>query len=253
MNITFLAVGASIAASVGVTKLVTSATPADTFAPTSVINACMLNRIGTIRLVAGAAQCLPQLETAISWNVQGPAGVAGAAGAIGPQGVAGSAGVQGPQGAQGPQGPQGSAAILHDSIYTFTGWAIGSVSIGCSAPEDTMLQCLCFDGTGAQLQDAVSPALRVSGVSRGQSGSADSCGCTSTKSGAAVTADVDCVSASGSAAASGDVTCDGNAPQDYGQACGDDGLGTIDCYDTCEDGASKGGSTGWNIASNKPD
>jgi hypothetical protein len=41
---------------------------------------------------------------------------------------------------------------------------------------------------------------------------------------------VDCVAASGSGV-SGDVTCDGNPPADYGDAC--NGNGWIGCDDTC--------------------
>ena len=64
-------------------------------AATSVITACQLNGIGTIRLVADAARCNPKYETAISWNTSGPAGLAGTPGYVAPECLA-------------PGGPSGS-------------------------------------------------------------------------------------------------------------------------------------------------
>jgi hypothetical protein len=62
--------------------------------PTSVLNACVSNQTGAMRLLRRGS-CKPS-ERMVSWNIAGPAGVAGAEGS------------QGPQGAQGSQGPQGS-------------------------------------------------------------------------------------------------------------------------------------------------
>lgn len=91
---------------------------------TSVIQACQNNQTGLLRVVASATDCR-QNETALSWNVEGPAGppgspgATGATGATGPQGnpgETGPTGATGPQGdpggtgatgASGPQGPQG--------------------------------------------------------------------------------------------------------------------------------------------------
>ena len=53
---------------------------------TSVINACKLNAVGTIRLVDDPAKCNTKFETAIAWNVVGPKGDTGAVGATGAQG-----------------------------------------------------------------------------------------------------------------------------------------------------------------------
>lgn len=107
---------------------------------TSVIQACQLKEVGTIRIVSDASKCSSKYETPISWNIAGPAGPAGPAGTQGPKGntgnpgpqgatgpagaagapggqgiqgppgtagAAGSAGPQGPEGPEGPQGPQG--------------------------------------------------------------------------------------------------------------------------------------------------
>jgi hypothetical protein len=75
------------------------------------IYACMLNRIGTIRIVSALNQCSNRLETPMQWNVVGPVGPAGAQGVPGPagvQGVPGPAGAQGPQGVPGPAGTGGA-------------------------------------------------------------------------------------------------------------------------------------------------
>jgi hypothetical protein len=93
------------------------ATGAGGSASTSVINACKLNAIGTIRLVDDPAKCNTKFETAVSWNVAGakgetgatgPAGAAGATGATGPQGSNGDVGVAGANGLDGAAGPQGA-------------------------------------------------------------------------------------------------------------------------------------------------
>jgi hypothetical protein len=78
----------------------------------SVIHACKLNVLGTIRLVDDSAKCSTKLETPVAWNTQGPQGdrgPAGAAGAAGAKGDAGDQGVPGPPGPTGPQGPAGPA------------------------------------------------------------------------------------------------------------------------------------------------
>jgi rhodanese-related sulfurtransferase len=75
---------------------------------------------GALRLLTRRSPKVLKGEQAITWNVQGPAGVPGARGAIGPQGEmgpqgsmgttgpAGGMGPQGSMGATGPAGPQGS-------------------------------------------------------------------------------------------------------------------------------------------------
>jgi hypothetical protein len=84
---------------------------------TTVIQACQGKITGNLRVVTSASQCLRELETPISWNVQGAKGdpggngAPGAAGPAGPQGVPGLPGVPGaagPAGLTGPQGPAGS-------------------------------------------------------------------------------------------------------------------------------------------------
>src|SRR3954452_24522831 len=68
-----VAAGAGIA-----TAAITSSTA------TSTIVACQHKGNGTLRIVANAAACNANSETAISWNATGPAGPAGPAGATGP-------------------------------------------------------------------------------------------------------------------------------------------------------------------------
>jgi hypothetical protein len=75
---------------------------------TSVITACQLMRIGTIRIVDSASACSKH-ETAISWNQQGAPGASGAIGPQGPVGPKGDTGATGATGAAGPQGPAGPA------------------------------------------------------------------------------------------------------------------------------------------------
>jgi hypothetical protein len=82
----------------------------------TVINACALKAIGTLRIVSAPTACNTRIETPVQWNVvgqpgpagpQGPQGVQGPARAQGLQGVQGLPGAQGQQGLQGPPGPQG--------------------------------------------------------------------------------------------------------------------------------------------------
>ena len=75
----------------------------------AVINACQLKNIGTIRIVTDPANCNKNLETAISWNVQGAQGLKGDTGATGPAGATGADGAPGTKGADGAPGPQGLA------------------------------------------------------------------------------------------------------------------------------------------------
>lgn len=67
---------------------------------TNTIHACTNDRSGDLRLVADADGCRPQ-ETAIEWNVVGPAG---------PPGPEGPRGPEGPAGPEGPEGPEGEPA-----------------------------------------------------------------------------------------------------------------------------------------------
>jgi Collagen triple helix repeat (20 copies) len=90
----------------------------------AVYTACMLNHIGTIRLIdptlpsSSLLSHCTQLETQVSWNQtgqpgpvgpQGPKGDTGAAGPAGPQGPAGQDGAPGAAGPAGPPGPTGDA------------------------------------------------------------------------------------------------------------------------------------------------
>jgi hypothetical protein len=102
-------------------------------AGTNVYHACMLNGIGTVRIIdPSLASSNPlshctKLETAIAWNQtgqqgpagaagpQGPAGAAGATGAQGPAGPAGKDGKDGQNGQDGATGPQGPAGAVGDT------------------------------------------------------------------------------------------------------------------------------------------
>ena len=75
----------------------------------AVLNACVSNTNGYLRIVASADDCRNS-EYHISWNIQGipgPEGPQGLQGDAGPQGEQGEPGPKGDIGLTGPQGPQG--------------------------------------------------------------------------------------------------------------------------------------------------
>jgi hypothetical protein len=67
-----------------------------------VFHACMLKKLGTIRLIDPTAgqQCASSLETAVEWSRQGPPGTTGPAG---------------PQGPRGEQGERGPSDLFHQN------------------------------------------------------------------------------------------------------------------------------------------
>jgi len=104
---------------------------------TAVINACQLKNIGTIRIVTDPAKCNTNLETAISWNVQGAQGLKGDTGATG---SAGATGADGKDGAVGPAGPQGLKGDTGDvgpvgAASTVPGPAGPRGPIGATGPQ----------------------------------------------------------------------------------------------------------------------
>ena len=111
---------------------------------TALIHACVDNKNGSIRVIAPTGVCKSS-ETALDWNIVGPAGPIGAQGPMGPmgpiglqgpagaQGVAGEQGPQGVVGATGPEGPQGAqgpaglALVAHFTpVYSFTSSSPGA-------------------------------------------------------------------------------------------------------------------------------
>lgn len=78
-------------------------------AETGVINACVQQSTGALRIVAADEEC-PKYWAPLSWNEQGlagPAGPTGPSGATGATGPTGATGAEGPSGAMGPTGPTG--------------------------------------------------------------------------------------------------------------------------------------------------
>jgi hypothetical protein len=78
------------------------------------IHACMLNKLGTIRVIDPSAgqKCSATLETPLDWNqkgvgARGPTGPAGSNGPPGGTGARGPTGPAGPQGTTGARGPTG--------------------------------------------------------------------------------------------------------------------------------------------------
>ena len=76
---------------------------------TAVITSCVSKLTKVARVVASSANCNATLESVVTWNQQGPAGLQGFKGNTGPQGVSGSPGATGPTGATGPAGTAGTA------------------------------------------------------------------------------------------------------------------------------------------------
>lgn len=79
----------------------------------SKIHACVNNQNQRVRIVQPNQNCVSggeasAIETAVDWNIAGPAGPQGPQGPAGPQGQQGAAGPIGPAG---PQGPLGNLAM----------------------------------------------------------------------------------------------------------------------------------------------
>ncbi len=104
------------AAVAGVAAVASVATVALAGPTTHVITACEGSN-GSIRIVGHASACHHN-ETALTWNVTGPAGPAGSRGPRGPAGPTGSQGPKGDTGAagaigsQGPKGDTGAAGAI---------------------------------------------------------------------------------------------------------------------------------------------
>jgi hypothetical protein len=73
-----------------------------------VIHGCYGRLAGELRVVGANEDC-HRLETALTWNQQGPKGDIGMTGPTGARGLTGGAGPQGPAGDRGPAGSQGPA------------------------------------------------------------------------------------------------------------------------------------------------
>jgi large repetitive protein len=91
------------------------------------IHACKIKRHGFLRQIDAGASC-KRTETAVSWNIQGPAGPAG------------PAGPQGPQGPKGDPGAASVAAFTGTPCTTFDG-AAGTVSVDITATDLITLSC----------------------------------------------------------------------------------------------------------------
>jgi hypothetical protein len=106
--------GRRIAAATVVIAAISGGIAYATDSSSTVITACSLNNVGTLRLItpgrSGLSGHCSALETQLQWNQQGPAGAPGPTGDTGAPGPKGDTGAQGPQGdpgAQGAQGPKG--------------------------------------------------------------------------------------------------------------------------------------------------
>ena len=120
---------------------------------TGVFHACMLNNVGTVRLIDPSrsdlrGRCDTRLETEVMWNAQGQPGPAGPKGDPGEPGPKGDTGTPGPKGDTGPQGPAGvsgfSVAIAifstvgtgnAEDVGAFAQCPTGKVAIGGGMSE----------------------------------------------------------------------------------------------------------------------
>jgi hypothetical protein len=105
-------------------------------------SACVLNRVGTIRLIDSAKTGLrgkcSKRETKVTWHANGPVGPVGATGptgpagtgAPGPKGNAGPAGLTGPKGNTGPSAPSPLVAVIS--------FGCGSAYAGSDATGETI-------------------------------------------------------------------------------------------------------------------
>ena len=110
-----------------------------------IYHGCVLNGVGTVRLVDPSlsgtsllSHCISGKETSITWNQQGPQGPKGETGATGPQGSQGDAGAAGPQGLQGPQGPPGTGLASFDDLN----------GLACTSPTGPGTIAVSFDAQG---------------------------------------------------------------------------------------------------------
>jgi hypothetical protein len=232
--------GISIATStaVGVTGIAALAS-----SDPGVIHACTGRLSGLVRIIDASDSCNRLTETPISWNMVGPAGPAGAAGAAGVAGPAGAAGApgavgpagpQGPQGLQGPQGPAGGGTggggLTKSKLHVVTAVA---QAVSCESADDVLIGCDCYD-----VQTALGLGVFALARSTNQTPHADhhhstpdSCGCTQTGSNAITTI---AHMAIATCAAQTDA-CNGAAPANYGEICGDGcAVGVIACDGTCQ-------------------
>jgi hypothetical protein len=107
-----------------------------------IYSACMLNKVGTIRLIdpslpaSSLMSHCTALETQITWNQQGqpgPQGLQGPKGDTGAQGPQGAKGDTGVPGAQGPQGPVGTS-VTSASEPPGSNCAYGGASFASASP-----------------------------------------------------------------------------------------------------------------------
>jgi hypothetical protein len=108
---------AALAGSAGISYATVRTTAAD-----ALIRGCYANRLGTLRVLEGTAQCTRR-ETPIWWNQQGPEG---------PTGPAGPEGPRGPQGPQGPSGTFNGTFTSPNGQYSIT---VGDDGIELSGPN----------------------------------------------------------------------------------------------------------------------
>jgi hypothetical protein len=172
----------------------------------NVYTACVLNHVGTIRLIdptlpsSSLMRHCTAPERQVSWNQtgqpgpvgpQGPKGDTGAAGPAGPQGPAGQDGAPGATGPAGPQGPKGdtgatgpagapgSGGITAYGEVTSTGAVVAarSQNISSVTVTDTGRYCVLLDPS-IDLSTRVAVATSVSSVITSISTFVGDCGLT---------------------------------------------------------------------------
>lgn len=131
-------------------------------AQTGVINACVQQSTGALRIVNEGDECGKNWSP-LSWNEQGPAGPAGAPGA---DGAAGAAGADGADGATGPTGPAGPAGTTGQDARTVFGSSGVFVSVGTDWTALPGLSTTLDLTAGAVLFVATDGGVAMSGAGR---------------------------------------------------------------------------------------
>lgn len=121
---------------------------------TTVIHACRKNHSRRLRVVHSAADCRHD-ESALSWNVEGPAGKRGRRGATGPTGATGPGGATGPAGSTGATGATGPAGS-DPAVEAFVGWFGSNTNNAAAANGETC--------TLGQILLTASPSVTAGGV-----------------------------------------------------------------------------------------
>jgi hypothetical protein len=143
----------------------------------STLHGCVDSKSGQVRIVDDAALCNAKKETAVAWNVQGPAGPQGPQGPQGEPGPMGATGAQGPQGAdgaRGPAGPQGPQGAMGPAGPASVRVVSDTVTVGAGSTSGLLVFCGMFEtATGGGSKPNSALVMNGSAPTDGDMGFAD--------------------------------------------------------------------------------